>query len=145
MEAATQEGYAADEGEIEFEDENKLEEGEVQQPTLGRPRQYNRSARPPPRPVCDDEHVAKLKLNIAPFEGRYNPDAYLTWELEVEQCLHVYDILGICVLVLLLVSLQILLLFGGMNIIESIMVIFIYLDWFKTCHAYSFCTSTLST
>jgi hypothetical protein len=25
-------------------------------------------------------------LNIPPFEGRYNPDAYLTWELEVEQC-----------------------------------------------------------
>jgi hypothetical protein len=29
--------------------------------------------------------VAKLKLNIPPFKGRYNPDAYLTWELEVEQ------------------------------------------------------------
>jgi hypothetical protein len=26
-----------------------------------------------------------MKLNIPPFEGRYSPDAYLTWELEVEQ------------------------------------------------------------
>jgi hypothetical protein len=85
-EAATQDGYAADEGEDEFEDENKLEEGEVQQPTPGRPWQYNRNARPPPRPVRDDEHVAKQKLNILPFEGRYNLDAYLTWELEVEKC-----------------------------------------------------------
>ena len=26
-----------------------------------------------------------LFRSIPPFEGRYNPDAYLTWELEVEQ------------------------------------------------------------
>jgi hypothetical protein len=84
-EAVTQDGYAIDEGENEFEDENELEEDEVQQPAPGHPRQYNCNARPPPRPVRDDEHVAKLKLNIPPFEGRYNPDAYLTWELEVEQ------------------------------------------------------------
>jgi hypothetical protein len=84
-EAATQDGYATDEGENEFEDENKLEEDEVQQPAPRRPWQYNCNARPPPRPVCDDEHVAKLKLNISPFEGRFNPDAYLTWELEIEQ------------------------------------------------------------
>jgi hypothetical protein len=83
---ATQYGYAAYEGENNFEDENKLEEGEVQQHAPRCPRQYNRNAHPPPRPVRDDELVVKLKLNIPPFEGRYNPDAYLTWELEVEQC-----------------------------------------------------------
>jgi hypothetical protein len=82
---ATQDGYAANEGENEFEDENELKEDEVQQPAPGHPRQYNRNAHPPTRPVRDDEHVAKLILNIPPFEGRYNPDAYLTWELEVEQ------------------------------------------------------------
>jgi hypothetical protein len=63
MEVATEDGYAAP----------------------GRSRQYIRNAHPPPRPVHDDEHVAKLKLYILPFEGRYNPDAYLTWKLEVEQ------------------------------------------------------------
>jgi hypothetical protein len=63
----------------EFEDENELDEDELQQPTAGRPRQYNRNGHPPPCLVCDDEHVAKLKLNIPPFEGRYDPDAYLTW------------------------------------------------------------------
>jgi hypothetical protein len=63
-EAATQDGYAADEGENEFKDGNELEEDEVLQPAPGRPWQYNRNARPPPRPVRDDEHVAKRKLNI---------------------------------------------------------------------------------
>jgi hypothetical protein len=93
-EAATQDGYAADEGEDEFEDKNELEEGGVQQPAPGRPPQYNRNTHPPPPPVRDDEHVAKLKLNIPPFEGRYNPDAYLTWELEVEKhfsCLRYHE------------------------------------------------------
>jgi hypothetical protein len=80
-EAATQDGYVADEGENEFEDEKELEEDEVQQPAPGQPWQYNRNAHPPLRSVRDDEHVAKLQLNIPPFEGRYNPDAYLTWEL----------------------------------------------------------------
>jgi hypothetical protein len=93
-------------GENEFEDEKELEEDEVQQPAHGRPWQYNRNARPPPRSVRDDEHVAKLKLNILPFEGRCNPDAHVTWELEVEQRFVVYAILSICVLVLLLVNLQ---------------------------------------
>jgi hypothetical protein len=93
IEAATQDGYAADEGGNEFEDEN-----EVQQPAPGRPRQYNHNARPPPRPVRDDENV-----------------------------LHVYAILSICVLVLLHVNLQILLLSGGLNIVESIMLIFLQL------------------
>jgi hypothetical protein len=126
-EAATQDGYAIDEGENEFKDENELEEDEVRQPAPGRPRHYNHNALPPPRLIRDDEHVAKLKINIPPIEGRYNPDAYLTWELEVEQLFHVYAILSFCVLVILLVSLQILLLSGGLNIVESIMLISILL------------------
>jgi hypothetical protein len=104
-EVATQDGYAADEGENEFKDENKLEEDKVQQPAPGRTWQSNRNARPPPHPVRDDEHVAKLKLNIPPFKGRYNPDAYLIWELEVEQRFACLLYPGICVLVLLLVNL----------------------------------------
>ena len=85
--APSDEGYEDYEGDADEQvDENVLDGEEVQQPAPGRPRQLNRHARPPPRPVRnDDDHVAKLKLNIPPFEGRYNPDAYLTWELEVEQ------------------------------------------------------------
>jgi hypothetical protein len=39
MEAATQDGYAADEGKNEFKDENELEEDKVQQRAPGHPRQ----------------------------------------------------------------------------------------------------------
>ena len=35
--------------------------------------------------VREADYVAKLNLVISPFEGRYNPDDYLTWELKVEQ------------------------------------------------------------
>jgi hypothetical protein len=35
--------------------------------------------------VRDDDHVAKLKLNVPTFDGRYNPDAYLSSELELQQ------------------------------------------------------------
>jgi hypothetical protein len=84
-EAATHDGYVTAQGEDEFEDENELDEDEVQQPAPGRPLQYNLNTHPPPRHVRVDEYVAKLKLNIPPSEGIYIPDAYLTWELEVEQ------------------------------------------------------------
>ena len=59
----------------------------LQQPR-GRPHQHPRNnlqRQPQVRDAENVEHVAKLKLTIPPFEGRYNPDAYLTWELEVEQ------------------------------------------------------------
>jgi hypothetical protein len=58
----------------------------VDQPA-GCPRPYIR--RPPPfLLVRDDDHVAKLKLNVPTFDGRYNPDAYLSWELELTNVLH---------------------------------------------------------
>src|SRR3954464_4749056 len=66
------------------EDEVEQEAHHEQQP--GRPHAYFRQRRHPPHPqVRDDEHVPKLKLNLKPFEGRYIPDDYLTWELETEQ------------------------------------------------------------
>ena len=43
-----------------------------------------RKQAPPPQ-VRDYDHVPKLKLNTPPFEGRYIPNVYLTWELETEQ------------------------------------------------------------
>jgi hypothetical protein len=43
---------------------NELKEDKVQQLAPGHPRQCNRNARPPPRSVRDDKHVAVLKLNI---------------------------------------------------------------------------------
>ena len=50
---------------------------------------FNRQgmARGPPRyDVRDYEHSsAKIKFTIPAFNGKYNPDVYLDWELSVEQ------------------------------------------------------------
>ena len=55
-------------------------------PQPGRPHAYHRNGRAAPPPeVRDHDHLPKPKLNIPPFEGRYVPDIYLTWELETEQ------------------------------------------------------------
>src|SRR5215216_6334759 len=71
-----------------YEDEVDENQNYVQPPPPppGRPQAYNRNGRaaPPPQ-VRDYDHIPKLKLNIPPFDGRYIPDVYLTWELETEQ------------------------------------------------------------
>ena len=55
-------------------------------PPSGRPQVYHRNGRAAPPPeVRDHDLFPKLKFNIPPFEGRYVPDIYLTWELETEQ------------------------------------------------------------
>ena len=66
--------------------EEEVEQEAAYEQPAGRPRPNIRHGRhqPPPQ-VRDDEYVPKLKLNLKPFEGRYIPDAYLTWELETEQ------------------------------------------------------------
>jgi hypothetical protein len=67
-------------------DEYMDESEEVLQHPPGRPRANNPHARHLHRPLIrGDDNVAKLKLNIPPFEGHYNPDVYLSLELEVEQ------------------------------------------------------------
>jgi len=76
--------YAGD-----YEDEVDQNQNYVQPPApppAGRPQVYIRNGRPAPPPqVRDHDHLPKLKLNIPPFEGRYVPDIYLTWELETKQ------------------------------------------------------------
>ena len=67
-----------------YEDEVDQNQHYVQPPAPppGRPHAYIRNGKAaPPSQVRDYDHVPKLKLNIAPFEGRYTPDVYLTWEL----------------------------------------------------------------
>ena len=66
----------------EYEDEVDQNHNYVQPPAPqppGRPNANNGNGRAPPQ-VRDDVHIPKLKLNIPPFEGRYVPDIYLTWE-----------------------------------------------------------------
>ena len=39
-------------------------------------------ARPPRREVRDnDDSLGKIKFTMPSFDGKYDPDAYLTWEL----------------------------------------------------------------
>ena len=77
--ADAEDDYAGD-----YEDEVDQNQNYVQPPAPqppGRPHANNGNVRAPPQ-VRDHDHLPKLKLNILPFEGRYVPDIYLTWELE---------------------------------------------------------------
>ena len=80
---------ATAEVEDHYEDEVDQNQNYVQPPappSPGRPQVYHRNGRAAPPPeVRDHDLFPKLKLNIPPFEGRYVPDIYLTWELETEQ------------------------------------------------------------
>jgi hypothetical protein len=37
------------------------------------------------REVRNDDAFSKIKFKIPPFDGKYDPDAYITWELTVDQ------------------------------------------------------------
>ena len=77
---------ATAEVEDHYEDEVDQNQNYVQPPAPGRPHANNRNGRAAlTAQVRDHDHLPKLKLNIPPFEGRYVPDIYLTWELETEQ------------------------------------------------------------
>ena len=52
-----------------------------------------RARRVPRRPGGNDS-FSKIKFKIPPFNGKYDPAAYLDWELEVEQKFSCHDILA---------------------------------------------------
>jgi hypothetical protein len=35
--------------------------------------------------VCNDDPFAKVKFSIPPFNGSYDAEAYLDWEMTIEQ------------------------------------------------------------
>ena len=90
-------------------------------PPPSRPHAYHRNGRAAPPPeVRDHDHLPILKLNIPPFEGRYVPDIYLTWELETEQrftCLQYPEERRVPATVCAFTSLV----FGGLNIVDCIL------------------------
>jgi hypothetical protein len=65
--------------------------------------------------VRNDDPFAKVKFSIPPFNGSYDAEAYLDWEMTIEQILVPTLFLNNIVLGKPLVSLKILLLSGGMN------------------------------
>nr|CAD39843.2 OSJNBb0072N21.12 [Oryza sativa Japonica Group] len=64
---------------------------------LGRPQRQQRRQRhgmgaPPRREVRDnDDSLGKIKFTIPCFDGKYDPDAYLTWELAIDQKFACHD------------------------------------------------------
>jgi hypothetical protein len=65
--------------------------------------------------VRNDDPFAKVKFSIPPFNGSYDAEAYLDWEMTVEQKFSSHLVLNNIMLGKPLVSLKILLLSGGMN------------------------------
>jgi hypothetical protein len=44
------------------------------------------------REVHNNDHAfSKIKFNIPPFDGTYDPDAYITWEITVDQNFACHD------------------------------------------------------
>jgi hypothetical protein len=68
-------------------------DGEVNGRQRSHPHRSRRSAstRPPRREVRADDSLGKIKFTIPAFDGKYNPDAYLTWELAVDQKFSCHD------------------------------------------------------
>nr|XP_015634749.2 uncharacterized protein LOC107280607 [Oryza sativa Japonica Group] len=64
---------------------------------LGRPQRQQRRQRhgmgaPPRREVRDnDDSLGKIKFTIPCYDGKYDPDAYLTWELAIDQKFACHD------------------------------------------------------
>ncbi|PVH34169.1 hypothetical protein PAHAL_8G161700 [Panicum hallii] len=40
---------------------------------------------------ANDDSLCRVKFSIPPFDGKYDPDAYLTWELSVDQKFACYE------------------------------------------------------
>jgi hypothetical protein len=79
----------------------------------GRCRHHN------PEPYHDP--FAKIKFSIPPFMGTYDAEAYLDWEMTVEQILIPILFLSSIGLDKPLVNLKILLSFGGMNLLTHVL------------------------
>jgi hypothetical protein len=85
-------GSAAGRDEEEYSADTKLEE-EVNghRRTEQRRHQHKTSPRPPRREVRADDSIGKIKFTMHSFDGKYNPNAYLTWKLAVDQKFSCHD------------------------------------------------------
>lgn len=81
------EGSAAAENEDSYAGDTELDDDA--HPRNRHPQHRNRrgrGARPPRREVRDnDDSLGNIKFTMPSFNGKYDPDAYLTWELAVDQ------------------------------------------------------------
>jgi hypothetical protein len=69
----------------------------------------------------NDDAFHKLKFKIPHFDGKYDPDAYISWELVVEQKFTCFEFPKMLGLEQPLVNSLILLLFGRWNMARNIL------------------------
>jgi hypothetical protein len=69
----------------------------------------------------NDDAFHKLKFKIPPFDGKYDSDAYISWELAIEQKFTCFEFPKNARLEQPLVNYLILLLFGGWNMARNIL------------------------
>ena len=74
-------------GEDNFDDEYSVDtEHDDREARLRRRLHRNRERMGRQREVRNnDDAFGKVKFKIPPFDGKYNPDAYITWEIVVDQ------------------------------------------------------------
>ncbi|XP_012702858.1 uncharacterized protein LOC105914754 [Setaria italica] len=87
------EGSIAGQDEEEYSADTELD-GEVngQHNQQQRRRRHGGHARQPRREVRDnDDSLGKIKFSMPSFDGKYDPNAYLTWELAVDQKFACHD------------------------------------------------------
>ena len=87
------EGSIAGQDEEEYSADTELD-GEVngQHNQQQRHRRHGGRARQPRREVRDnDDSLGKIKFSMPSFDGKYDPNAYLTWELAVNQKFACHD------------------------------------------------------
>jgi hypothetical protein len=79
-------GSVTGEDDVEYSADTELdEEVNGNQRRQQRRNRYGTGAHPPRREVRADDSFGKIKFTIPSFDGKYNPDTYLTWELAIDQ------------------------------------------------------------
>ena len=94
--AGAHEGSIADENAHDYAADTEDGEARDARPRRPAPRhRHGNGARPPRREVRDhDDSLGSIKFKMPPFDGKYDPDTYLTWELAVDQKFACFDFPG---------------------------------------------------
>jgi hypothetical protein len=85
-------GSGAGQEDEEYAADTELdEEMNGHQCTKQRRHRHEVGPRPPRREVHVDDSFGKVKFTIPAFDGRYDPDMYLSWELAIDQKITCHD------------------------------------------------------
>jgi hypothetical protein len=78
--------------EMEYSADTELDDRSFRYRRQPRRNHHGMGGRAPRREVrANDDSLCRVKFSIPPFDGKYDPDAYLTWELSVDQKFACYE------------------------------------------------------